>query len=205
MPLIISTDKTQLTVFGNKTAYPVYLTIGNIPKAIRRKPSRQAQILIAYLPTSKLDSITNKTSRRRAQANLFHACMGRLLDQIKPFGISGIAMDDGHGVWHCCYPIFACYVADSPEQALVTGSLSGDCVIGATPWNQLENTLPSSAKRRSRSERVERHRARRSRPSWAFRHFGGSGRSGGRFGPSSIVSTASEASATQEPVRRSRR
>jgi hypothetical protein len=142
MPLIISTDKTQLTVFGNKTAYPVYLTIGNIPKAIRRKPSRQAQILIAYLPTTKLDSITNATSRRRAQANLFHACMGYLLDQIRLAALTGIAMCDGHGIWRRCYPILACYVADNPEQALVTGSLSGDCVIGTTPWNRLGDTQP---------------------------------------------------------------
>ncbi|KAJ7750301.1 hypothetical protein B0H16DRAFT_1843496 [Mycena metata] len=51
IPIIISSDKTLLTLFRNRTAYPVYLTIGNIPKDIRRKPSRQAQILLAYLPT----------------------------------------------------------------------------------------------------------------------------------------------------------
>ncbi|CAA7267865.1 unnamed protein product [Cyclocybe aegerita] len=34
-PVIIATDKTQLTQFsGNKSAYPVYLTIGNIPKSL---------------------------------------------------------------------------------------------------------------------------------------------------------------------------
>ncbi|KAG1891787.1 uncharacterized protein F5891DRAFT_950327, partial [Suillus fuscotomentosus] len=32
--IIISSDKTQVTMFHNKTAYPVYLTIGNIPKDI---------------------------------------------------------------------------------------------------------------------------------------------------------------------------
>ncbi|KAI0682470.1 hypothetical protein BC835DRAFT_1424364 [Cytidiella melzeri] len=35
IPIIISTDKTQLTLFHNKTVYPIYLTIGNIPKEIR--------------------------------------------------------------------------------------------------------------------------------------------------------------------------
>ncbi|KAJ7083906.1 hypothetical protein C8R43DRAFT_826367, partial [Mycena crocata] len=54
VPVIISTDKTQTTMFRNKSAYPVYMTIGNIPKDIRRKPSRQAYILIGYLPTSRL-------------------------------------------------------------------------------------------------------------------------------------------------------
>lgn len=35
-PVIIATDKTQLTQFsGSKSAYPVYLTLGNIPKALR--------------------------------------------------------------------------------------------------------------------------------------------------------------------------
>ncbi|KAF8262257.1 hypothetical protein EI94DRAFT_1704905 [Lactarius quietus] len=35
VPIIISSDKTQLMLFRGRTAYPVYLTIGNIPKDIR--------------------------------------------------------------------------------------------------------------------------------------------------------------------------
>jgi hypothetical protein len=34
--------------------------IGNIPKEIRRKPSRHAYVLLAYLPTSRLGHIKNK-------------------------------------------------------------------------------------------------------------------------------------------------
>ena len=34
LPVILSSDKTQLTVFRGKTAYPIYLTIGNIPKDV---------------------------------------------------------------------------------------------------------------------------------------------------------------------------
>ncbi|KAJ3897226.1 hypothetical protein F5879DRAFT_983267, partial [Lentinula edodes] len=41
VPVILSSDKTQITLFRNKSAYPVYLTIGNLPKEIRRKPSQQ--------------------------------------------------------------------------------------------------------------------------------------------------------------------
>jgi len=48
--LIVSTDKTQLTIFGRKQAYPVYLTIGNIPKDVHRKPLQRAQMLIGYIP-----------------------------------------------------------------------------------------------------------------------------------------------------------
>ena len=62
IPLIISSDKTRLTHFHGKVAYPVYLTIGNIPKEIRCKPSHHAQMLIAYLPVTKLEGMANKTT-----------------------------------------------------------------------------------------------------------------------------------------------
>ena len=86
IPVIIASDKTQLTLIGNKTAYPVYITIGNLPKRIRSKPSRHGQILLAYLPTSKLEHITNKAARRRTLANLFHACLHRALSPLKSYG-----------------------------------------------------------------------------------------------------------------------
>ena len=57
-PVIIVTDKTQLTQFsGSKAAYPVYLTIGNIPKSLHRKPSMHASVLVAYL---SIDKMTHK-------------------------------------------------------------------------------------------------------------------------------------------------
>ncbi|KAJ7444241.1 hypothetical protein B0H11DRAFT_2342850 [Mycena galericulata] len=92
IPIIISSDKTLLTLFRNRTAYPVYLSIGNIPKDIRRKPSRQAQILLAYLPTSKLEHITVKASRRRILANLFHACMSKIVEPLKTAGVDGMVV-----------------------------------------------------------------------------------------------------------------
>ncbi|KAI0027336.1 hypothetical protein K488DRAFT_61896 [Vararia minispora EC-137] len=127
VPLIFSSDKTQLTVFGNKTAYPVYVTIGNIPKDIRSKPSRRAQILVAYLPTSKLDTITNKAARRRTLANLFHECMRQIVAPLKSAGVTGVAMARGDGVWHQCHPLYVTFVGDYPEQVLVASTISGDC------------------------------------------------------------------------------
>src|ERR1700677_3538518 len=89
IPVIISSDKTQLTTFRGKTAYPVYMTIGNIPKNIRQKPSRSAQMLMGYIPTSKLEGITNKAARRRSLANVFHSCMEKVLDPIRLHGEMG--------------------------------------------------------------------------------------------------------------------
>ncbi|KAJ6550698.1 hypothetical protein B0H10DRAFT_2169918 [Mycena sp. CBHHK59/15] len=115
------------TLFRNRTAYPVYLTIGNIPKDIRRKPSRQAQILLAYLPTSKLEHITNKSSRRRVLANLFHACMSKIMEPLKTAGVDGMTVVSGDGAARRGHPILAAYVGDYPEQVLVTCVKNMDC------------------------------------------------------------------------------
>ncbi|KAH9847806.1 hypothetical protein C2E23DRAFT_740945, partial [Lenzites betulinus] len=127
IPIIISSDKTQLTVFGNKSAYPVYLTIGNLPKDIRRKPSHCGQILLAYLPTSNLEHITNKAARRRTLSNLFHACMRQILSPLQAAGEDGVSMVSGDGQMYRCHPVLAAYVADYPEQLLVACCKKGDC------------------------------------------------------------------------------
>jgi hypothetical protein len=103
------------------------MTIGNIPKDTRRKPSRRAQILIGYIPTTSFQGVTNKAARRRAQANLFHACMEKVLALIRPYGETGIAMMTADGIWRRCHPIFAVFVGDHPEQALVTCTYQGRC------------------------------------------------------------------------------
>ena len=120
--MLISSDKTQLTLFRGKTAYPVYLTIGNLPKEIRRKPSRQAHILLGYLPTTRLKHITSPTSRRRALANLFHAGVRMMLEPLITAGQNGIPMQSGDGILRRCHPLFAAFVGDYPEQLLVTCS-----------------------------------------------------------------------------------
>ncbi|KAH9913158.1 uncharacterized protein B0H18DRAFT_1126517 [Fomitopsis serialis] len=137
MPIIISSDKTQLTTFRSKSAYPVYLTIGNLPKEIRRKPSHRGQILLAYLPAGRLQHITNKAARRRTLANVFHACLSMILEPLRQPGVDGIEMTSGDGVVRRCHPILAVYVGDYPEQVLVTGTYTGDCPICKCPHDEL--------------------------------------------------------------------
>ena len=127
IPLLISSDRTHVTLFGNKSVYPLYLTIGNIPKDIRRKPSCYAQILLAYLPTSYLKHVASDTSRRRMVNNLFHSCLTQILAPIRQAAVEGILMKDGRGVLRHCHPILASYIADYPEQVIVTGTKTKDC------------------------------------------------------------------------------
>ncbi|KAJ7814888.1 hypothetical protein B0H14DRAFT_3090055 [Mycena olivaceomarginata] len=125
IPIIISSDKTQLTVFRNKTAYPVYMTLGNIPKEIRRKPSRRGYVVLGYLPTSKMKNIKNKSARRRP-------------------GVHGMPVTSGDGVTRRGHPIYATFVGDYPEQCLVTAIKTGECPTCEEtefPLRDLENIL----------------------------------------------------------------
>lgn len=128
-PVIIASDKTQLTQFsGSKAAYPVYLTLGNIPRSIRRKPSRQASILIAYLSVDKISraALTNQEHRARNQ-RLFHESMRVVLEPLKEAGRNGVEITCGDGWVRNVHPVLAAYVADYPEQCLVTCTKYGTC------------------------------------------------------------------------------
>ncbi|KAJ7840832.1 hypothetical protein B0H14DRAFT_3086845 [Mycena olivaceomarginata] len=136
VPVIISTDKTQTTMFRNKAAYPVYMTIGNIPKDIRCKPSRQGYILIGHLPTTRLDHTEVAAARRRTLSNLYEALEGHYCP-LKDAGLNGIKMVSGDGVLRYCHPILAIFVGDYPEQCLVAGIKSGECPTCVVPNKEL--------------------------------------------------------------------
>lgn len=113
------------------------MTIGNIRKDIRRKPSRRAHILLAYLPTTHLEHIKNRASRRRTITNLFHVCMGHILEPLKSAGKDGLHMRSGDGITRRGHPILACYVGDYPEQILVSGTMTGECPKCDVPNSEL--------------------------------------------------------------------
>ncbi|EGN92107.1 hypothetical protein SERLA73DRAFT_157189 [Serpula lacrymans var. lacrymans S7.3] len=115
VPVIIATDKTQLMQFSNsKSAYPVYLTLGNIPRVIRHKPSQHACILIAYLSVNKVmgSQLTAKEKSSRVQC-LFHESMRIILKPLKKAGIEEINITGGDGAVRRVHPVLACYVKNN--------------------------------------------------------------------------------------------
>ncbi|KAG1801292.1 uncharacterized protein BJ212DRAFT_1450065 [Suillus subaureus] len=130
IPIIIST-------------YPVYLTIGNIPKEICQKLSHCAHILLAYLPTTCLKHIINKASQCQTIANLYHTCMGHILAPLEEARIDGIIVKSGDGILHHGHLLFACFVGDYLEQVLAIGVKATECPKCDIPPDELgSNTTP---------------------------------------------------------------
>jgi hypothetical protein len=127
----------------------VYLTLGNIPKALRRKPSKQACVLIGYLPVEtellKGSGLSKRQIGSRHQ-RLFHDAMRHILTPLIDAGKNGVHMTGGNGEVRLVFPILACYSADFPEQCLVACAKSGTCPKCQTPAKSLNNSNPSSAR-----------------------------------------------------------
>ncbi|TFK16438.1 hypothetical protein FA15DRAFT_662155 [Coprinopsis marcescibilis] len=132
-PVIIATNKTQLTQFSSrKAAYPVYLTIGNVPKSLRRKPSTNASM--------NWTKLSDEQHQSKIQC-IFHESMAYILGLLKEAGRKGIKMENYWGEIRQIHPILS-YVADYPEQCLVACCKYGTCPKYHTTANELADPKP---------------------------------------------------------------
>ncbi|THG92911.1 hypothetical protein EW026_g8163 [Hermanssonia centrifuga] len=129
-PVILSSDKTRLSQFrGDKSAWPIYLTVGNLAKEVRRSPTMHGTVLLGYLPVGKFDCFS-EGARSLARYQAFHSCMRIILDSLVEAGKSGAYITCADRHIRFVMPILAAYVADYPEQCLVSGCMENRCPTG---------------------------------------------------------------------------
>jgi hypothetical protein len=125
------------TLGGDKTAWPVYLSIDNLSKANRRSVKTNGLILIGLLP--KCPNRPNTHTNRFA----YHESIATLLRALKEPANSGLAVLCADGrTCHAC-PRSASFLADYPEQCTITMVRNGWC-----PRCEIcPNDMPSFARR----------------------------------------------------------
>ncbi|QRV96337.1 hypothetical protein RhiJN_24355 [Ceratobasidium sp. AG-Ba] len=155
---VVSSDETKLTTFsGDKKAHPVYMTLTNLPKHYCRKTSKRANILIGYLPVPKLDCIPDKEERRKTRRNLFHHCLGTLLEPLAKGCETGVEMEFHDGGIRRVYLVLTAYIADFPEQCKVACTKTTHCPtctvkptkqgnLGGAPVRKRDNVLDALEK-----------------------------------------------------------
>ncbi|QRV93709.1 Zn-finger protein [Ceratobasidium sp. AG-Ba] len=130
VPLIIASDKTTLsTMAGGQQAYPVYLTIGNISKNIRRKASKRATIILGYLPVDSFKDVTDKGLRTKLRGELLHRSMEVVMEPLKTASRVGVPMWCADGYLRRAYPILAVFVGDWPEQNNMSCTVRSGCPV----------------------------------------------------------------------------
>ena len=118
IPVICTSDGTHFTNFsGDKKAWPVYLTIGNIPSEIRNKSTNMAMILVALLPIPPKFTGRSEEDRLRRETNreVLYEVISILFQDIRKAGHTGVILACGDARYQMCYPILCAWVANYAE------------------------------------------------------------------------------------------
>jgi hypothetical protein len=132
----LASDSMQLSTHsGDVAAHAVYMTLANLDKSIRASTSKNAWVLVAYIPKSKFQH-TMAALEHRPKAvrtkllgvlnrRLFHRCMAvitRTLRRTQPHDV----IDPEGNIRSVLYEL-AAYIADLEEQWMIAGLGGSTC------------------------------------------------------------------------------
>jgi hypothetical protein len=144
---MLGSDKAQLTVLsGDKKAWPLYLSIGNIPSRVRNAQNQRSWVLIGYIPVIYFDE--DRDIQTTLVNHLFHQCVEFILQPLVKTGNKGIMLTDVRGDVRRCYPQLAAYIADYPEQILVNVAAGKNSPITLAGYTELDDPEPSPPRTR---------------------------------------------------------
>ncbi|KAI8140610.1 hypothetical protein BJV82DRAFT_562056 [Fennellomyces sp. T-0311] len=132
LAIMLASDQADVSANGREKAWPLYLKLGNTPKAIRNKDKEKASRVLAYFPVIKKSArYGNLEWYRTARKAAFHHCLRIVLGPLANNGneIKSIFLRGPHNKIYKCVPMLACYTADLPEQRLLSLTMSGNAAM----------------------------------------------------------------------------
>ncbi|KAI6164204.1 hypothetical protein EDD17DRAFT_1775610 [Pisolithus thermaeus] len=136
VPIILGSDKTTVSVAtGQNDYYPLYLSIGNIHNNTHQAHCNSV-VLLAFLTIPK--SIEDTAEFRKFRCQLFHTTLAHILSSLRD-GMSKPEVQqcpDGH--FRCTAYALAAYIAEYPEQVLLSCLIQGWCPICTSMSNNLD-------------------------------------------------------------------
>lgn len=153
VPAVMGSDKTTVSVMtGNNEYYPLYLSLGNLhnemrcahldsvlPVAFLAIPKCTWFVLPLFYTTDILSSGARKYDRNKKFLQfcwqLFHSSLAAILHSLRPSMMTGEVLKCPDGHYRCVVFVLGPYIADYPEQVLVTCTVSGWCPkYVPSPW-----------------------------------------------------------------------
>src|SRR5437879_2672082 len=102
-------DQTHLTNFsGDKKAWPMYITIGNLPSTKRNKPGSMAVLFLALLlvPPKLLRSSSANNVQREVNADILQYVFDLMFTPLQDAALEGVLIDCADDRVRNCFPIF---------------------------------------------------------------------------------------------------
>jgi len=133
-------DQTNLTNFlGDKKAWPVYITIGNLPSARRNSPGSMAVLLLTLLPIPPKFSKSSKADQcqRKINADTLQDVFKLIFAPLQDVAHAGIAIDCADGKVRQCFPMLSAWIADHMENVVLHGLKTNACPKCEVPTHEL--------------------------------------------------------------------
>ena len=131
-------DQTHLSNFsGEKKAWPVYITPGNLPSTRRNSLGSMAVLLLALLPVPpKLSKSTSADKhQRRINAETLQLVFQLLFEPLQAVARKGVNIDCADGKVRRCFPVLCAWIADHMENLALHGVKSNSCPkCKVLPW-----------------------------------------------------------------------
>src|ERR1700709_124990 len=114
---------------GDKKAWPVYITIGNLLSTRCNKPGSMAVLLLALLPVPPkfVQSSSADKLQRQINADTLQGVLRLIFSPLQDAALEGVSIDCADGKIRRCFPILSAWVADHMENVALQGIKSTAC------------------------------------------------------------------------------